>query len=62
MGNGMLGFLNLCVKRFEVLTVVKMLTLILWIVLPCELVGTHKCFRGIYYFSALSHVWVAPIY
>jgi hypothetical protein len=57
----MLGFLNLYIKRFEVFTVVKMLTLVLWIVTPCELVGRPKCFRGTYCLLVLSHMWVATI-
>jgi hypothetical protein len=29
----------ICLKRFEVLTVVKMLMVVFWVVIPCGLVG-----------------------
>lgn len=40
--------------RSEVLTMIKILILILWVVTPCRLVGRYQCFRRIHYLRAQS--------
>jgi hypothetical protein len=35
-------------KMFEVLTAVKMLMVVFWVVTPCGLVGGYQHFRGTY--------------
>jgi hypothetical protein len=35
-------------RRFEVLMVVKMLMLVFWVVIQCEVVGTYQCFGATY--------------
>jgi hypothetical protein len=38
-------FLNV---RIEVVTVVNMLTVVFWVVMPCSHVGAYLCFGGTY--------------
>jgi hypothetical protein len=46
---------TLNIIRFEVLTV-KMSMLVVWVAMPCGLIGKYQCFRGTYCLSLLLNI------
>jgi hypothetical protein len=50
------------IDRFEVLTAVKMLIVVFWVVTPCSLVGGYQRLGGTYsfHFQGIKWLYVPP--